>query len=229
MNWEKGPVTIDASVRSNSQKASGYTIAGAKTGTGDTAASGVWDASTQKVINYSMSKTSYSLGGNYAIDKDTSVYARLSDGFNFSADRLLYGTALDGSSPVSFNELKQQEIGLKMRRGNFNAFATLFFAQTKESNYEATTQKFTSNGYKAKGLEVEMGYKMNNFRINGGITLTNASIDSSLNAAEIGKTPRRQAKIIYAVTPSYKSGDFEVGASLLERQILSVMMPIRSK
>ena len=60
-----------------------------------------------------------------------------------------------------------------------------------------------------------MGYKMNNFRINGGITLTNASIDSSLNAAEIGKTPRRQAKIIYAVTPSYKSGDFEVGASFI--------------
>ena len=215
VSWENGPVTVDASVRSNNQKASGYTIAGTKTGTGDTASSGVWDASTQKTINYNMSKTSYSLGGNYAIDKDTSVYARLSDGFNFSADRLLYGTALDGSSPVSFNELKQQEIGLKMRRGNFNAFTTLFFAQTKESNYEATTQKFTSNSYKAKGLEVELGYKMDNFRINGGVTLTNASIASSLNASEIGKTPRRQAKLIYAITPSYKAGDFEVGAAFV--------------
>ena len=215
VNWENGPITVDASVRSNTQRASGYTIAGTKTGTGSTATSGTWDASTQKTIDYSMSKTSYSLGGNYAIDKDTSVYARLSDGFNFSADRLLYGTALDGSAPISFNELKQQELGVKMRRGNFSAFATLFFAQTNESNYEATTQKFTSNGYKAKGLEVELGYKMGGFRINGGATLTDASISNSLNAKEIGKTPRRQAKLVYAITPSYKVGDLEFGSSFV--------------
>ncbi len=215
VNWEAGPVTIDASLRSNNHSASGYTIAGTKTGTGATATSGIWDPATQKVVNYKIDKTSYSFGGNYTIDKDTSVYARVSDGFNFSADRLLYGNPVDGSQPTSFNQLKQQELGVKMRRGNLSAFATLFFAQTKESNYEATTQKFTSNSYKANGIELELGYKMGGFRVNGGATYTNASISDSLTVAEVGKTPRRQAKFVYAVTPSYKMGDFEVGSSFV--------------
>jgi outer membrane receptor protein involved in Fe transport len=193
-SWEKGPLTLDASLRRSQLSASGQTISGTLPAGGSTTslAAGAWDPSKLDTVGYKISKTAYSLGGNYALNRDTAIYARLSDGVNFSADRLLYGTpgALNGK-PTSFNELKQQEVGIKHRQGNLSVFGTLFFAQTKESNFEATTQKFTSNSYDAKGVEIEVGYRMGAFRLNGGVTYTNAKITDSLNASDIGKTPRR--------------------------------------
>jgi outer membrane receptor protein involved in Fe transport len=218
INWETGPVTIDASLRRSSLSASGQTIQGtAPAGASTTSPlAGSWNPATLDTVNYKTSKNSYSLGGNFAFNADTTVYARISDGYNFSADRLLYGTtgALN-NKPTSVNQLKQQELGVKHRQGNLSLVGTLFRAQTDESNYEATTQRFTSNEYKAKGLELEMGYRLGGFRINGGLTYTKAEISKSLNAAEVGKTPRRQADFMYSVLPSYRNGDFELGAAFV--------------
>lgn len=58
----------------------------------------------------------------------------------FSADRLLYGNPLDGSVPISINQIQQQEAGVKWRSGGISVFGTVFNAKTKESNYEATTK-----------------------------------------------------------------------------------------
>ena len=218
LNWETGPVTLDASLRYNSLRASGQTIQGtAPAGASRTSPlAGSWDPTTLDTVDYKTSKTSYSLGGNYAFSSDTTVYARISDGYNFSADRLLYGTpgALN-NQPTSVNQLKQQEVGVKHRAGNLSLAGTLFRAQTNENNYEATTHRFTSNEYEAQGLELEMGYRMGGFRINGGLTYTKAEITKSLNAAEVGKTPRRQADFMYSVIPSYRTGDLELGAAFV--------------
>ncbi len=218
ISWDKGPLTVDASLRHTGLRASGQTIAGTlPAGSSATAlAAGAWDPAKVDTVGYKIHKMAYSLGGNYALNPNTAVYARLSDGFNFSADRLLYGApgALNGK-PTSFNELKQQEVGIKHRQGNLSVFGTLFFAQTRESNFEATTQKFTSNSYNAKGVEVEVGYKMGAFRLNGGVTYTKAKITDSLNAAEIGKTPRRQADFVYSLSPSYRVGNLEFGAAFI--------------
>jgi len=85
----------------------------------------------------------------------------------------------------------------------------LFNAKTDESNYDATTQKSTSNKYDASGVEVEAGYKMGAFRVNGGVTITNAKIISS------GLTPNRQAKVVYQLSPSYVLGDATIGAAIV--------------
>ena len=148
---------------------------------------------------------------------DTSLYTRISEGYNFAADRLLYGTAgsLNGSKPVSFNKLNQQEFGVKHRAGKFSLFGTFFMAQTDESNYEATTQKFTTNSYEAKGFELEVGYRSGAFRLNGGATITDAKIKNSLTPAEVGKKPRRQADLVYSLAPSYRVGDVEYGAAFI--------------
>jgi outer membrane receptor protein involved in Fe transport len=215
VNWDSGPLSIDASVRQQNQSATGSYTSGMATNAGTALSGGAWDPKSTQQVNYKLSKTSYSFGGNYLLDKDTSVYARMSDGYNFSADRLLYGTALNGSAPISYNQLRQQELGVKARRGNFSFFGTFFLAQTNESNYEATTQKFTSNKYDAKGLELEMGYRMGGFRLNGGATITRARITASNTAAEVGKTPRRQADVVYAISPSYRMGDAEIGAAFV--------------
>jgi outer membrane receptor protein involved in Fe transport len=170
-------------------------------------------------VNYKQSKLSYSGGANYALTKDTAFYARISDGYNFAADRMLYSTpgVLNGSKSVTPNRLQQQEFGVKHREGNLSLFGTFFMAQTDESNYEATTQKFTTNGYKAQGLELEAGYRNGAFRLGGGATYTDAKIKNTAAAdvANIGNTPRRQAKWVYSLAPSYRAGDLEYGAQFI--------------
>jgi outer membrane receptor protein involved in Fe transport len=217
LSWEKDKLTIEGSVRQNDMSATGQTFKGTTPSNATSLSAATWDASSADTVNYKQSKLSYSGGANYALTKDTALYARISDGYNFAADRLLYGTAgaLNGSKPVSFNRLKQQEFGVKHREGNLSLFGTFFMAQTDESNFEATTQKFTTNSYDAKGFELEAGYRSGAFRLSAGATITDAKIKSSLNAAEVGKKPRRQADLVYALSPSYRTGDLEFGAAFI--------------
>jgi len=94
---------------------------------------------------------------------------------------------------------------------------TLFQAKTDESNYEATTQRSTSNKYDAKGVELEGAYSDGGFRVSGGLTYTDAKIvgTAAADVANIGNSPRRQAKVVYQIMPSYSFGDATVGASLI--------------
>ena len=208
VTWEAGPLTLDGSLRHDSQKASGWAQQ-------DDPVAKKWDPATRQTVNYKLSHTSYSLGGNYQLNKDLALFARASDGVAFSADRLLYGTALNGSVPVAINQVQQVEGGAKWRAGAFSLFGTLFNAKTKESNYEATTQKFTANKYDASGLELELGYKLGDFKLTGGATYTKAEITASSDAATVGKTPRRQAEFVYQLSPSYAIGPFEIGAAVI--------------
>ena len=206
--YEAGPLSLDASVRQEGQRANGYALA-------DDPVNKVWDRKTQQSVDYKLSHTAYSLGGNYQLNKDFAVFARASDGVSFSADRLLYGNPLDGSVPVAYNQVKQVEAGVKYRQAGLNAFLTFFNARTEESNYEATTQKFTANTYRANGAELEVGYKTGALRLTGGLTVTDAKITGSNDAAVVGNQPRRQAKVVYQLAPSYSFGDLEVGAAII--------------
>jgi outer membrane receptor protein involved in Fe transport len=200
-------LNLDASVRRDSQKASGFAL--------QDGASGNWDSATQQNINYKVSHTSYSVGANYALNRDLSFFLRASDGVSFSADRLLYGNPLDGSVPISVNTVKQFEGGAKWRLGSFSLFATLFNARTNESNYEVTSQKFTTNRYRANGLELEAAYRFGGFHINGGATFTDAKITDSNDATTIGKKPRRQADTTWQFTPGYTIGALDIGAAII--------------
>jgi outer membrane receptor protein involved in Fe transport len=209
VGWESGPLNMDASVRRDSQRASG---------SANIATGGVrYEPATQQLVNYELARTSYSVGGNYQLQRNLSLFARVSDGVAFNADRILFGTPLDGSAPVSINTVKQIEGGVKWRQGGASAFITLFQAKTAESNYEATTQISTSNRYSAKGVELEAAYSAGDFRINGGLTVTNAEITGTAPGQEaaIGHTPRRQAKVVYQLAPSYTIGGATISLSLI--------------
>jgi outer membrane receptor protein involved in Fe transport len=215
ITWEGGPLTVDASVRRDSQRANGWSIEDKATnGSGAAVVTG-WDASTQKTVNYRVSHNSYSVGANYSLSRDLAVFARTSDGVAYAADRLLYGKPLDGSVPIDFNELKQTEAGVKWRAGALSTFATLFNARTKESNYEATTQQFTSNRYSANGLELEAGWRQDGFRVLGGATFTRAKITGAIDSTTVGKKPRRQAEYLYQVQPSYTWDKLELGGAVI--------------
>lgn len=208
LNWEAGPLTVDASVRRDRQSASG-------TYREDDPVAMKWDDGTRRKVDYRVSHTSYSLGANFQLNKDLALFARSSDGVAFSADRLLYGNPLDGSVPVAVNNVKQLEGGAKWRSGGLSLFATLFNARTAESNYEATTQKFTSNRYRANGLELEAGWKAGDFRLGGGLTLTDAKITASNDASTVGKKPRRQADWVFQLSPSMRFGALEAGLAVI--------------
>ncbi len=205
--WEAGPLNIDASVRRDGQKASGYSLE-------DSA--GAFDPATQKKVNYSVSHTSYSVGANYSLNPSLAAFARISDGVSFSADRLLYGNPLDGSTPISLNKVQQTEAGVKWRNGaGVSVFGTLFNAKTTESNYEVTTQKFTDNKYSANGLELEAALHRGDFHLNAGATFTRARITGSNTAAQVGNKPRRQADLVWQLAPSFTFGPVDVGASIV--------------
>ena len=204
--FETGPLNIDASIRRDEQDASG---------TYNQAVRQNYSQANVKTIDYSVNHTSYSVGANYSIDKNLAVFARASDGIAFNADRIMFGNPLDGTTPISTNIVKQTEAGVKWKSGDLSSFVTLFQAKTDESNFEATTQKFTANSYDAKGVEVEASYRLGDFRLNGGLTITNATIVGANDKSIIGKTPRRQARTVYQLTPTYTMGDVVLGASLI--------------
>jgi hypothetical protein len=164
-----------------------------------------------QAINYTKNFNSYSFGGNYQLDKDTACLlapakvlpSTQTASCSTPAKRLWMAPVLCPSTKWSV------EGGVKMRNGNLSTFVTLFNAKTDESNYDATTQKSTSDKYDASGVEVEAGYKMGAFRVNGGVTVTNAKIVSS------GLTPNRQAKVVYQLSPSYVLGDATIGAAIV--------------
>ena len=141
LGWEKGALSLDGSLRADQQVA---------TGSYNKAENNQFKPANAQTINYTKNFNSYSFGGNYQLDKDTALFARVSKGAAFNADRIMFEPAkmpLNGSGVVPINEVKQVEGGVKLRNGNLSTFVTLFNAKTDESNYDATTQKSTSNKY----------------------------------------------------------------------------------
>ena len=142
------------------------------------------------------------------MDKNTALFARVSDGGSLPGDRVLSYKAACGTKcmtgEIAPNKVQQYEAGVKLRQGNVSTFVTAFKAKTNETNYDVTTGVSSANKYDAQGIELEMGYKSGGFRLNGGLTYTDAEVVGSNNASYVGKAPNRQAKFIYALSPSYR-------------------------
>ena len=198
VGWAKDKWNVDASVRKDNLNAVGS-----------------WqETSGTRGIDYSSSLNSYSVGVNYSVDKNMAVFARISDGGALPGDRALNGTtALTGS--LTPYKVKQYESGVKWRDGNFSTFVTAFQAKTSESNYDVTTQVSSNNSYKANGVEIESAYRNGNFKIAGGVTVTDAKVTASNNAAYVGDAPNRQARTIYQLSPSYKLDKTTMGLAII--------------
>ena len=207
--YQTGALNVDGSLRVDNQTAKGNFLGGTP---GPTHAA-----------DYKSKNTSFSLGANYSLNKDISVFGRISEGAAFNSDRILFaevaacGTTCLTGKDVPVNKVKQIEAGVKMRSGNFSSFVTLFNAKTDESNYDLTkpNNAVTYNKYNATGIEVEAGYKVGMFRINGGATYTSANVADSSNLLYKGKAPDRQAKLIYQLTPSVRVAGVNAGMSFI--------------
>jgi outer membrane receptor protein involved in Fe transport len=203
LTWDSGPLSVDASVRLDKQRASGSQIFGDAAG---------WNAARRNKVSYTTDNTSYSIGGNYQLNKDMALFARISEGSSWaSPDRIIWNTSVaDGSTPYPVNETRQFEAGLKMRQGALSTFLTLFVAKTKEDGgFEVTSRRYLKDTYDARGLEAEFSWRAGDFKVAGGATVTSAKI------AATGKKPRRQADFVYQLAPSYTLGKLELGATVI--------------
>jgi outer membrane receptor protein involved in Fe transport len=70
--------------------------------------------------------------------------------------------------------------------------------------------------YEATGLELEGRWNAtDNFVMSGNLTWTDAEISKDVNDQSlVGNTPRRQADLIWTITPEYVTDNWSVGASL---------------
>ena len=157
-------------------------------------------------VNYDYDYLSYSLGANYKINDSQAVFGRYSRGAAAKADRILFSglNYLDGNQINALDFINQAEIGYKRGFNNGALYATLFYAKTiEEGGFEVTSNSIIENDYRSLGVELEGFYKFNDFSLRGGITYTDAQIDSGDNK---GNAPRRQPDLIYNFLPSYNFG-----------------------
>ena len=170
----------------------------------ETSVSAVNNANTT-AVDYDYSYVSYSVGGNYLLNQQQSLFARYSKGASAKADRILFSglNYLDGDKINSLDYLAQAEIGYKRKFAKGYLYATAFQSVTTEQGgYEATTNSIIENDYKSLGLELETSYNVNDdLNLRGGFTYTKAEITSGANE---GKEARRQPKMMYNFIPTYK-------------------------
>lgn len=163
------------------------------------------DTANATAVDYDYDYVSYTLGANYLLNANQSVFARYSKGASAKADRILFSglNYLDGDKINSLDYLAQAEIGYKRKFSKGYVYATFFTSTTtEEGGYEATSNSIIENDYKSLGLELESSYSVNkDFNIRGGLTYTKAEITSGAND---GNTPRRQPTVMYNFIPTYK-------------------------
>ena len=221
VDYALGGLTVDASVRRDNNSATGQYYQ-TLPDFGGTTAGVAYNLARPRIIDYEFARTSYTAGANYRLSKDLAVFARYSDGAAYNADRITFfnnARLVDGSSSqIPQNEVRQLEGGAKFRAGGFSVFATLFAAKTNEINVDPTTTpvRVTTIKYDSKGVELEAAYRFGMFALNGGLTFTDAKVSDSSDADRVGKTPKRQARVVYQLTPTVNIGDTVLlGASIV--------------
>ena len=249
LNLESGNWDFDGGIRRESFSANG-TYAGSKQVVGgmdvnkDGQINGaeknvyVADTANPGLVNYTVQYTNYSLGANYRVNKDLSVFVRNSKGHRAIADRLLYSANVDsvtgqltsGGKTAAIAPVVQSEVGVKSRGntdfGRYALSATLFTAKTTEYDYDQTRQddpnkpnyqgpKLNVVGYKTNGVEFESGMSFGNLGINLNAVYSDEVQTSNLgDPGMVGKTSGGVPKWRFNISPRYAFGDAVVGAVL---------------
>ena len=180
-----------------------------------------WNNGTN--VNYKLSYTNYSAGVNFAASKDLAYFARYSFGGRAGADRLSLnaGSSGPGFAAKSFYyDVKQAEVGVKYRTnkllpGNLVFNATLFKADTREPSGAELNKVNPPIDYSATGLELETNYRHGGFDLRANATYTDADGSVVSGTTRTSFIPRRQAKFIYTIAPSYNFGAFSLGGSAI--------------
>lgn len=233
ITYQAGKFSADAGVRHDTVKARGSilngtaksydlnhdgVISGAEIGGVPT-----FDWANATNVNYKLGYTSYSAGVNFSASKNLAFFGRYSFGGRAGADRLAAnaGSSGPGFQAKSFYyDVTQGEAGVKYRTstlvpGQLVLNTTLFNAKTREPSGAELNRVNPPIDYTATGLELEVSYRNGGFDLRSNATYTDATGKISSGAGSISFDPRRQAKFIYTVAPSYTVGAFSFGGSAI--------------
>jgi outer membrane receptor protein involved in Fe transport len=233
ITFQTGKLTFEAGVRRDTVKARGLVVNGTSRSydlNNDGAISGAeiggvptfdWAGGTN--VNYRLSYTSYSAGVNFSAAKNLAFFGRYSFGGRAGADRLALnaGSSGPGFQAKSFYyDVGQAEVGVKYRTtkllpGQLLVNATLFNAKTREPSGAELNKVNPPLDYTATGLELEAVYLNGGFELRSNATYTDAEGEISSGTGTVSFDPRRQAKLIYMVAPSYTFGAFSFGGSAI--------------
>ncbi|MDO3386186.1 TonB-dependent receptor [Gilvimarinus sp. SDUM040013] len=225
---------LDGVVRYDSGEAYGHYVFGASTlATGGVDVDGdgvienveqdatVVDERNKPTVAYDWSYASFSVGANYTLNDELSLYSRISKGGRANADRLgdggffSNGGAVEGSVE---NEIRSFEVGTKLEGDTFGGTVALFYVETDDVNSEGTNGAGNAavvRDYESTGIELDGYYQYGILDVRGSLTWTDAEIVGSNNTQLIGNTPRRQADFTYSLMPSVTWEDYTLGVTVI--------------
>lgn len=242
LNFETGNWDLDAGVRRETFKSSGFADVGTSVTPFDANKDGVIAGPERNVIlardriigDYSLSYTNYSLGANYRFNKDLSAFVRTSKGGRATADRFYTthgnfnpdGSLPSGARDAALAIVKQHEVGVKNRGsvggGQYSLAATLFYSTTAEGDYDPTRLNQVNGGsvinyfgYQAKGVELESAFGIGAFSVNANAVIGEEKFTrSDSNPTWIGHPSGGTSKLRYTISPRYALGNAVFGVSL---------------
>ncbi|MFZ6657349.1 TonB-dependent receptor [Undibacterium sp. TJN19] len=201
-------VRVDAGVRTENRRLNGV-ISNAKSVDLDNNPLTLYNNSASVLsgsntpVNRTDSEVSYTLGGNYKVSENFSVFARLNSGFALPQ----FDTIRDNGVGAPVTKVKQYELGLKTVTEQFSAYLTFFhntFTGLSFQQFLADGSNVTAiGGSSGSGLEFEVAARpVKNFQI----SLSGAYQSSKYEnyGANTGHEVKRQPKLQFRLSPSYR-------------------------
>jgi len=167
------------------------------------------DGVITKAVQYDETKTSWTLGANYALTDNSGVFVRMNRGYKmpyFDDFRDNFGAFSAGNDLIQ--EITQGELGYKFMNEEIQFFATAFTNEVKGDTFVrrpgAPAEILTNEAY---GVELDGRYSHDSgFSLSVNATIQETEITAS--ATNEGNEAQRQPGWQVRVTPSY---GFEIG------------------
>jgi len=167
------------------------------------------DGEITKALEYDETKTSWTVGANYALNDTSGVFVRMNRGYKmpyFDDFRDNWGAYTGGNDLIK--EVTQGELGYKFMNDSIQFFATAFANEVKGDTFVrrpgAPAEILTNEAY---GLELDGRYSHDSgFSLSVNATIQETEITASANNE--GNESQRQPGWQVRVTPSY---GFDIG------------------
>ena len=228
--WDRDALHLDASVRQDSVKVTGWAEGGVAlpsgvTVGGVTVGGMIPDAVHQETENYTINYTSWSLGALYDVTHDLSVFARASNGKRANVDRNILSGYVDANGKLNqagktaaTDPIQQSEIGFKSRGdlfgGRFGLNVTAFHAAIAVHNFDLTigpNGTYFSLAYHANGVEWESNWRNGPFSVNANFTYVDTNIVADTDKLALNKSAKKVPSLTYLISPSYSFSKGQVG------------------
>ena len=231
LDFDTSKFGVDASVRFENMHASGVTHQGGTEFNTPVTVNGITtqiptllpNGKTES-LDYSVKYTTWSLGGLWKLDSNTSLFVRTSKGGRFNGDRQTVSGKInpDGSltqdgKTAAVDFVKQYEFGVKRRGelvgGRYTAELTLLKGNFKQSTFELSATKCPGGAggcvidakYKSSGAEFFGTYSRSNFSVVADATYSKAK-KAAAGSSVFGRADG-VPDLTYTISGSYNFAD----------------------